>query len=328
MALIIHPSVTFLHNRARFPKAAATAVSLLLLICGLTGLFALFVIEIVSGASHISGNIPGYMDRITALSENMIKSSLLPMYDTFSSFFRNLSAEEQKAIIDNIQNGSKTMAEAAGNFAQQLFQKIPAVIGWFPNAFSVLIFSTLAAFFISIELERLKRFSTNIVPFKIRKSFHSVLADLKKALFGFLKAQFLLVSITTIIVLSGLLILRVEYSITIAVLVGIVDILPYIGSGLIFIPWLLYEILNGNPALATGLGVLYFIVIVQRQIMEPKVLSSSIGLHPLATLAALFVGYKWMGFAGLIAGPVLLVIIQTLYKNNVFHDIWNYIKGS
>ena len=73
--------------------------------------------------------------------------------------------------------------------------------------------------------------------------------------------------------------------------------------------------------------MLYIIVIVQRQLIEPKVLSSSIGLDPLATLIALFIGYKWIGFLGLILGPIVLVIINTLYRANVFHEIWAFIVG-
>jgi predicted PurR-regulated permease PerM len=61
--------------------------------------------------------------------------------------------------------------------------------------------------------------------------------------------------------------------------------------------------------------------------MEPKILSSNIGLDPLATLIALFVGFKLIGFLGLIVGPVTLVILSTLYRANVFHDIWTFIKG-
>jgi predicted PurR-regulated permease PerM len=80
-------------------------------------------------------------------------------------------------------------------------------------------------------------------------------------------------------------------------------------------------------SLAIGLGVLYLVVLVQRQVMEPKVLSSNIGLDPLATLIALFVGFKLIGFLGLIAGPVTLVIITTLHRAHVFKDVWSYIMG-
>ena len=101
---------------------------------------------------------------------------------------------------------------------------------------------------------------------------------------------------TTVIVLIGLLILRVPYAITIAIITGVVDLLPYLGTGAVFVPWVIYVFFTGDTAFAIGLLILYIVVIVQRQIMEPKVLSSNIGLDPLATLVALFVGFKLFGF--------------------------------
>ena len=81
----------------------------------------------------------------------------------------------------------------------------------------------------------------------------------------------------------------------------------------------------GDTSFAIGLAVLYIIVIVQRQLIEPKILSSSIGLDPLATLIALFIGYKWIGFLGLILGPIVLVIINTLHRANAFHGKYGHL---
>ena len=101
-------------------------------------------------------------------------------------------------------------------------------------------------------------------------------------MFGFVKAQATLISITTIIILIGLLILRVDYAITIALIAGRSDIIPYLGTGSIFVPWIIFEVIQGETGLAIGLGILYIVVLVQRQVMEPKILSSNIGLDPLA----------------------------------------------
>lgn len=185
----------------------------------------------------------------------------------------------------------------------------------------------MATFFISKDWDRFSAIGSRLVPEKAKTSGKTVFVDLKKALFGFLKAQLTLISITTVIILIGLLILRVDYAITIALITGIVDIIPYLGTGLIFVPWIIYQVIAGDMALAIGLGILYILVLVQRQVMEPKILSSNIGIDPLATLIALFVGFKLIGFIGLIVGPVTLVIISTLYRANVFHDLWAFIKG-
>jgi sporulation integral membrane protein YtvI len=128
-------------------------------------------------------------------------------------------------------------------------------------------------------------------------------------------------------VLVGLLILRVPYAITLAIIIGVVDLLPYLGTGFVFVPWIVYLFFTGNSYLALWLLGLYGIVLVQRQVMEPRVMASSIGLDPLATLIAVFVGFQLFGFIGLMIGPFFLVIINALWDARVIQDVWLFIKG-
>lgn len=84
------------------------------------------------------------------------------------------------------------------------------------------------------------------MPKKARSSSERVFVDLKKALFGFVRAQLTLISMTAVIVLIGLLILRVKYAITIALVTGLVDLMPYLGTGVVFVPWIIYEFISGK----------------------------------------------------------------------------------
>ncbi|RLQ98313.1 sporulation integral membrane protein YtvI [Falsibacillus albus] len=327
IAFIINPLVNLFENKARIPRSAAVLISLVILIAFFAGLITLLIAEIVSGANYLGKVVPEHVDTLVKYIENLITSQIIPLYNEGASLFKNLNAGQQDTITQNIQTAGQKIASSAGAFLQNFFQKLPNIISWIPNAATVLVFSALATFFISKDWYRLSGLLARFLPVKARTSGQKVFIDLKKALFGFIRAQFTLISITSVIVLIGLLILRVDYAITIALVSGLVDLLPYLGTGAVFVPWIVYEAIAGDTGLAVGLSILYVIVIVQRQIMEPKVLSSSIGLDPLATLIALFVGFKLVGFLGLILGPVTLVIITTLHKANVFHDVWNFIKG-
>lgn len=309
------------------PRALAVILSLLIIIALFAGLITLLIAEIVSGATYLANVVPRHLDTLIAYIEDVFTAQIIPFYNHITSIFNRLDAGQQNTIIENIQNVGKKFGTTVGSFIQNFFLNIPNIISWFPGAATVLIFSLLATFFISKDWNKLSAFTGRILPDKAKVSSKSVFADLKKALFGFIRAQLTLISITTVIILIGLLILRVDYAITIALIMGIVDIIPYLGTGAIFIPWIIYEVIAGDMGLAVGLGVLYVVVLTQRQIMEPKILSSNIGLDPLATLIALFVGFKTIGFLGLIVGPVTLVIISTLHRANVFRDIWEYIKG-
>ncbi len=327
IAFLINPLVSILHRKGRMPRGLAVFLALIIIFAFAAGIVTLLIAEIVSGANYLARVVPEHLDTLIKYIEEYITAQIIPLYNQLAGMFNRLDVGQKDTIINNIQNVGTTIGSTVGSFIQNLFGNIPVILSWFPNAATVLIFSLLATFFISKDWDRFSAIGSRLVPEKAKTSGRTVFVDLKKALFGFLKAQLTLISITTVIILIGLLILRVDYAITIALITGIVDIIPYLGTGLIFVPWIIYQVIAGNTALAIGLGILYILVLVQRQIMEPKILSSNIGIDPLATLIALFVGFKLIGFLGLIIGPVTLVIISTLYRAHVFHDLWAFIKG-
>lgn len=327
IAFMINPLVNFFEKKGRMPRALGVFIALIIIFAVFAGLVTLLVAEIVTGANYFASVIPTHLDTLIDYLEQVFAGQIIPLYNQITSLFQSLDVGQQDTIMTNIQNVGTKIGTTVGNFIQTFFGNIPNIISWFPNAATVLIFSLLATFFISKDWYRLSTMFSRFVPNRAKTSGKTVFSDLKKALFGFIKAQATLISITTVIILIGLLILRVDYAITIALIAGIVDIIPYLGTGAIFVPWIIFEVISGEMSLAIGLGVLYIVVLVQRQIMEPKVLSSNIGLDPLATLISLFVGFKLIGFLGLIVGPVTLVIITTLHRANVFRDLWTFIKG-
>ncbi|MDQ0231018.1 sporulation integral membrane protein YtvI [Metabacillus malikii] len=327
IALFINPFVNLLESKAKVPRGFAVLIAILLLICLVIGILILLVAEIVTGTTYLAKVIPGHLDLLAQYLENSFMEHIMPLYNQLTYLFSTLDTSQQHSILTNIQNIGEQMTKSIGLFIKDFLENIPMMISWLPNAATVIIFSLLATFFISKDWYKFKAVLTKILPQKARSSGRTVFDELKKALIGFIRAQATLISITTTIVLIGLLILRVDYAITIALLIGLVDILPYLGTGLVFVPWIIYLSFSNNLPLAIGLGILYLIVLIQRQVMEPKVLSSNIGLDPLATLIALFIGYQLIGFLGLIAGPVVLVILKTLHSAGVYEDLWQFIVG-
>lgn len=328
IAVAINPVVGFLEKKWKFPRTLAVLTSLILVIGIFTGLITLLIAEIVAGASYLATVVPEHVATLIRYLEKMFANQVIPFYNKLAGMFQSLDSGQRDTIMNSIDETGGRITESVTAFLQNFFIKLPGLVSWIPNAATVIIFSLLATFFISKDWDRLTGLANRLLPEKVKSSGTRVFADLKKALAGFVKAQITLISITLVIVLVGLLILRVNYAITIALILGLLDLLPYLGTGTVFVPWIIYEAVTGNIGLAIGLGILYTVVIVQRQLMEPKILSSNIGLNPLGTLISLFVGFKLIGFLGLILGPVTLVLLTTLHKANVFRDIWAYIIGA
>lgn len=254
----------------------------------------------------------------------MFTTHIQPLYNELSLLFQELETNQQASIVTHIQTLGDSAAKNAGLLLSHILEMIPRFFALLPNTAAVLIF-LLATFFMTKDWHKLKAMLVSILPGRVTANSKAISSELKKAMTGFIKAQAVLVFITMVIVFIGLSLLKVEHAATIAFLIGLVDLLPYLGAGSVFVPWILYLSITGQLPQAIGIGVLYLVVLIQRQLTEPKILSKSIGIDPLATLIALFAGFKLFGFLGLIAGPAVLVIIQAFITTGALKEIWSYI---
>lgn len=327
IAFFMNPMVNFFEEKINLTRPVAVFVSILLVLAVITGAITLLVIELINGTSYLADQIPNNFKALVIFFQEFVTQQIIPIYEKLASMLDTLEHSQQTTIMQNVQQIGNDIASNGARFIQNLLEKVPLALGQLPNYITVLVFSLLGTFFISKDWYKLQKMYVKMLPYNISASTREVIYGLKKALLGFIKAQCTLISITATIVLVGLLILRVDHAITIAIITGLVDLLPYLGTGIVFIPWILYMFLTGNYFLTIGLSILYITIVVQRQLMEPKVLSQNIGLNPLATLIALFVGFRFFGLTGLIIGPIILVVINTLYQTGVLNQVWSFIKG-
>jgi predicted PurR-regulated permease PerM len=144
---------------------------------------------------------------------------------------------------------------------------------------------------------------------------NQIIKDTGKGIRGYIKAQLTLMFITFIILSIGFNIIDIRFSILIALAIAALDILPVIGSGIIMLPWALINFILGNIELAKGLAILYVILLIARQIIEPYVLGKNIGVRPLYTFIATILGSIILGPMGIIIGPLVAVIITSILRS-------------
>ena len=142
----------------------------------------------------------------------------------------------------------------------------------------------------------------------------------------YIKAEGIIILISFSIVLIGLIIfsivrMNVKYPLVIALFIGFVDALPILGAGTIMIPWAILSAFNGDITLAISLIILYVIIIVTRQLIEPRIISSHIGIHPIFTLVAMYTGFKIVGVLGMFVGPVILIILKNIFETMIDNGV-------
>lgn len=328
IAILINRPVGFLAKKARIPRWLAALIVLLLLLAILGGLVTLVITETVVEIGQLITLLPAFTDELTSYLQRTISQDfLLGIYNKIAFFYAQLDESYQETITNNVGSALKTISQAGQGLVVNFLQAVKNLLVSLPNLATITVISMLAAFFISKDFYLWKGRVRKLLPGGVNKRMDTVILDLRNALFGFIKAQLTLISLTAAIVIIGLLILRVNYAVTIGLLTGVVDLLPYLGTGTVFVPWIIYLFFKGKYSLVIGLSILYAVVLIFRQVIEPKVLADNVGLDPLLALIALFTGLKLFGFLGLIIGPVSLVLINALIRAKVFQDIWYYIKG-
>lgn len=327
IAYAMNPFVNLLQKNLRFPRWIAVIVSLLLYFGAaltiLTAAISRLVKELIIMTQSFNLHIDSWMNWLTSWTQS---DSIQNIVNEISRFYQN-NPNYHDTINQNITRTTQTIGTFVTDLVTGIFNGIVQVIYYLPNLGTILIVVLLATFFLSNSWERHNRALMRIVPGVIHKPMIYIFSDLKKALLGFARAQLILISITAFIVMVALYALGVHSAFSIALLIGLVDLLPYLGVGIVLIPWSLYAFMSHDLTLGIGLTVLYSIILIVRQIMEPKVLASSVGLDPLAALLGMFVGLKLFGILGLIIGPVSLVILDAFHRAHVFKDLRNYVIG-
>ena len=117
----------------------------------------------------------------------------------------------------------------------------------------------------------------------------------------------------------GLSILGVNYAFILAVVIAIVDVLPILGTGTVLVPWAIFAFISSDIRLGIGLLVLYGVTLIVRQLVEPKIVGSTLGIHPLLTLASVYIGLELLGFIGIFVGPMVALFIKEATRNNTKH---------
>ena len=164
------------------------------------------------------------------------------------------------------------------------------------------------------EFDELKRTTGRIA----KRLFHAGFGlTMRKVGWTYVKAQMIIIGTITGICVLGLLVARERYWLLIGVAIGICDALPFLGTGICFLPWALWRLLSGRYVSALWFVALYIITSFTRQSLEPKLIGKKIGVPPLAVLISVYVGIKVYSRGGFLLGPISAFLIWQLYSDDV-----------
>ena len=273
-ALLIDPLSVFLMKKCKFKKTPAKTVTFIVFLAVIALLSYLIInkiyVQLLDFLSLIQNNAP--------LIQLWIMDTTKSIQDALNMLPYNAGAQINNMITEYISQLSNL------NIVSKLIGLTYSVSTAIPNFFFQLIIYLVSVFLFSIQLENIHERFYSFFKESSRRKVALVMGDLRKATFGFLKAQIILSTITFIVSFIGLTILGVKYAALMSLVIIIVDILPILGTGTVLMPWAVISFINRNFFLGIGLIILFIAITVIRKSIEPKVLGERIGLSALATL--------------------------------------------
>ncbi|MGI6050808.1 MAG: sporulation integral membrane protein YtvI [Acetivibrionales bacterium] len=304
-ASLIEPVVKFCSNKLKIPRKIGTVISMLIVLGIILSILGFLVSRLVIEIKDVYNDIEINAESLTQFFESIVEAT--------SDFFIKLPVPLMEIIdqsVDAITGALQGVLKSAIDFVQtamQLAMNIPQVLIF-------IIVTLVATYFMSSDKDTILNFLDKQIPASWLNKTKGLTKNVFSALFGWLRAQLIMTSITFMELLIAFIILKLENPLLIALLIALVDVLPILGAGTVLLPWSAITLIMGNLKLALSLVLLYLIIILVRQFIEPRVLGTQIGIHPLFTLSGMYIGLKLWGVGGMFLGPILIVIIKLLFS--------------
>jgi sporulation integral membrane protein YtvI len=313
----IEPVIRLLTKSTKLPRKIAAPAVLMIFIIILGIILILIILKLIDEIKSFSRGLPGFFSQ---LYENL--NTLFTQADEIYEWLPEEVTENIETVIVNMTN---SLMGVVNSMVNTIVKGAYTTAISIPEALIFTLVTILSTYFLASDRDRIARYFRSQFPDRWVDKAVSIKNDMFSALFGYLKTQLILISITFTELFIGFSIIRIKYALLLAFLVSMVDALPILGTGTILIPWSIYEFLTGNIRLGVSIIVIYGIVLVVRQMIEPRILGYHIGIYPLLTLIAMYAGLKLFGVVGLILGPITLLLLKNIlrgiFKNKSVKEI-------
>ncbi|OMD82201.1 MULTISPECIES: AI-2E family transporter [Paenibacillus] len=310
--LLIEPLARFL-NRRGLGKPFASAISVLLFLIVLLGTLFGAGLLITIQALHFQENLPKYT--------YVVQQHFVETTTYLQQKIDNLPPD----ITNKVNGYFKDATDVLTGWLITFLKYMAGILGSFSTFMANFGIAIILAFFLSMEIKDWRKIAHDKMPKTFKNAFAFLQGNVFKAIGSYLKAQLILISITFAIVLVGLFILRTGNEITMALVCAVFDVLPLLGVTTILVPWIIYLFIVGNTSLAIGLIILLAIVLIVRQLLEPKITGNSIGVSSaFLMLSFVILSTSAFGMAGLILSPILLILIKELIQQGYLQS-WIYL---
>ncbi len=305
----VRPIAKFVGRKSRMPIKLCGGVIVVL------SIFTIVYASVCLGSKLIH-ELTDFLSGATSdlESENNIIRQLLNFIESFPDripFLNKISGSIDSELYDSIyaflvtalKEGAASLSTGATSFAAGFLLSLPK------SVFAAVV-SVISLFYLTVDYDNVKSTLSSLMPKGIHDKMQALGGSLSGVLFSYLKAYAALLALTFGELLFGFVILRIKYAFLLAAVIAVIDILPVLGAGCVLLPWTLVLFIVGEGGKAVGLLILFGIMYVVRQFAEPKIIGHLIGVHPLITLSAAYLAFRFFGLIGMFAAPITIYVVK------------------
>lgn len=311
LAAVCEGAVRWLVKLTRLPRAACAGAC----IAAALGIFSAAAWLLLS---RLYAEVRDFAVRLPRILEQLV-SSLAELRAAAEALF---GLSEGTPWLDRIWSAvADVLLSLPGKVSAMVLSAFSSAASRAPGALLFAVTAIIGAYFVSASYPELKAFFALQLSEKSRARLCELKSGLRTTVWRWLRAQLIMMLIVFACMALAFLLLGVDYALLLALLTALVDALPVFGTGTVLIPWAAYELLAGEPGLGIGLLLSYAAVTVLRSCIQAKLLGDQLGLHPLASLAAIYIGWRVCGVWGMIAFPILAISLVRMNASGII-NLW------
>jgi len=292
-------------QKLRAGRSLATLLGMLLLF-GLLGLLLAF------GINRLWQELAAFVRALPDMMRWINRVAIPWVKELYKQYQQNLPSE----LLVILDNAIASLWQTLAGWAAALTRWVGG--GAWRTAMSIVdvvlsvVLTIMGTYYLTADKGRIGAFMERTFPQNVRRHSALIKTNLAQSLLGQVKSQLKVSVIITTFLVTAFILYGVPYGFLLGLLIGVVDALPVLGAGLFLIPMTILSFVLGDVGMGVFAACIYVGTIIIRQVFEPRIVGKQLGLYPLATMIAMYAGYRMLGFLGLLGGPILLNLVKVV----------------
>ena len=312
IASLFKKPIKYITDKFKIKRGLVSSIILLIFYTCIVSLAVVLSIQLATW-------VIAYVSKIPQMYSESIEPTLYQAYNAIQKFVSELDPSVANNIRNFLQTAISKIGEGVTNISMSVVSMLSGYVTKIPMTLVSIMMTIISSVIIAIDYDDINLFIIHQFSDEQKHLIYEIKDYLSGTVLSCLRSYILIMGITFAELLLGFVIFGIKNGVLMAAITAVLDILPVLGSGTVLIPWSVLSFIVGNYIRGIELLILYTVITVIRQFVEPHLVGQQMGLHPIVTLSSMYIGTQIFGAIGLFGGPILLSLLSHLNKKGIIH---------